>query len=178
MVLPSSALSIGSPCARVHERFAWCVACPTCSDQWCVPGGGIHRSRGWRGGSPGLPIRCRVVHFDPHCHPRGHRVSVVGHDAQASIQLTARSSIHDQLAIASQWAAPVQGMLILAAVVLVAHRGDNPSGQPAAPEWPNVLALSLRRPARHHHAGGRSDRYRHGHVGLGCSRGTAPCPRS
>src|SRR5882724_2525197 len=31
------------------------------------------------------------------------------------------SSIHDQLAVASQWAAPVQGMLILAAVVLVAH---------------------------------------------------------
>jgi hypothetical protein len=31
------------------------------------------------------------------------------------------SSIHDQLAVASQWAAPVPGMLILAAVVLVAH---------------------------------------------------------
>jgi hypothetical protein len=40
---------------------------------------------------------------------------------QATIQLTARSSIHDQLAIAAQWAAPAQGMLILAAVVLVAH---------------------------------------------------------
>jgi hypothetical protein len=31
------------------------------------------------------------------------------------------SSVHDQLAVASQWAAPIQGMLILAAVVLVAH---------------------------------------------------------
>jgi hypothetical protein len=31
------------------------------------------------------------------------------------------SSLHDQLAVASQWAAPIQGMLILAAVVLVAH---------------------------------------------------------
>ncbi|HEX4218483.1 MAG TPA: hypothetical protein VHZ02_08945 [Acidimicrobiales bacterium] len=39
----------------------------------------------------------------------------------AHVQLTARSSVHDQLAIASQWAAPVQGMLILAAVVLIAH---------------------------------------------------------
>jgi hypothetical protein len=31
------------------------------------------------------------------------------------------STVHDQLAVASQWAAPIQGMLILAAVVLIAH---------------------------------------------------------
>jgi hypothetical protein len=40
---------------------------------------------------------------------------------EATIQLTARSSIHDQLAIAAQWAAPVWYMLILAALVQVAH---------------------------------------------------------
>ena len=41
---------------------------------------------------------------------------------ETTTQLAGRTStIHDQLATASQWAAPVQGMLILAAVVLVAH---------------------------------------------------------
>jgi hypothetical protein len=41
---------------------------------------------------------------------------------ETTTQLAGRTStLHDQLAVASQWAAPIQGMLILAAVVLVAH---------------------------------------------------------
>jgi hypothetical protein len=40
---------------------------------------------------------------------------------ETTTHLTETSSIHEQLAVASQWAAPIQGMLILAAVVLVAH---------------------------------------------------------
>ena len=40
---------------------------------------------------------------------------------ETTTNLTGTSSIHEQLAVASQWAAPIQGMLILAAVVLVAH---------------------------------------------------------
>jgi hypothetical protein len=41
---------------------------------------------------------------------------------ETTTQLAGRTStLHDQLAVASQWAAPIQGMLILAAVVLIAH---------------------------------------------------------
>lgn len=40
---------------------------------------------------------------------------------ETATNLTGTSSIHEQLAVASQWAAPIQGMLILAAVVLVTH---------------------------------------------------------
>lgn len=57
--------------------------------------------------APGGPIRRRVVHFDLiTAIPGGAASPSSAMTPQATVQLTAQRSIHDQLAITSQWAAP------------------------------------------------------------------------